>query len=478
MNSRRDFIKMAGLTGLGLAGSLKSFAAYEREMSDENLPRHIREYSQDRVQKFNMSGYCAPKLDTVRVGIVGLGNRGRSHLGTILKVSNVELTGLCDIHQDRVESDYVKKLLKEKKQKPKLYFGSRDVWKDFCEDPNIDLIIITTPTYMHAEMAMYAMECGKHAASEVPAAVNIEDCWGLVETAERTRKQFIMLENYNYMEFQLVMLNMARKGFFGDIVHGEGAYNTSKMRNNFNKNMYWNMWWLRLYANRKGNLYPTHGIGPIHAIMDINRGDCFDFLVSVESDDFMMGKKAMELSLTDDFFKTFVGMDYRGNMNVTTIKTKKGRTIMLQHDATTPSPQNLIHGVYGTKGAAVYDPAPPKISKGEHRWVGKEEFDALKKEYTPEITLRMREFAKNSGHGGSDIQEMWRLIDCLRNGFPLEWDVYDAASMSCILPLSEWSVLHRSNSIDIPDFTAGSWKTNSRNLDINLTRVGNTKVIY
>ena len=156
-----------------------------------------------------------------------------------------------------------------------------------------------------------------------------------------------------------------------------------------------------------------------------------------------------------------------------------GRTIMLQHDATSPSPHNLIHGIYGTKGAALYDPQPPRLSAGNHAWVSPEEFKSLEEKYTPRITRQVSELARQikAGHGGTDLLEDWRLIDCLRNGLPLDQDVYDAAAWSAIVPLSEWSVLHRSNSIDIPDFTAGAWKHNKLNMDINLTRGGNTKVV-
>ena len=162
-------------------------------------------------------------------------------------------------------------------------------------------------------------------------------------------------------------------------------------------------------------------------------------------------------------------------MNITTIRTTLGRTIMLQHDATSPSPHNLIHGIYGTKGAAMYDPQPPRLSDGKHTWVSPEEFKILEEKYTPKITHQVGELAKQigAGHGGSDLFEDWRLIDCLRNGLPLDQDIYDAAAWSSIVPLSQWSVLNRSNSID----TAGSWKTNKPNMDINLERGGNTKVV-
>jgi len=211
-------------------------------------------------------------------------------------------------------------------------------------------------------------------------------------------------------------------------------------------------------------------------MMDINRGDKFEFLVSVESKDFMMGTKAKELAATDSFFEEFTDLDYRGNMNTTIIKTTQGRTIVLQHDATSPSPHDMKHGIYGTKGSALYDPQPPRISTGNHKWASPEEFEKIKEKYTPEIFHKFNKLS--SRHGGSDLKEDWHLIDCLHNGLPLDQDVYDAAAWSSILPLSDWSVRNNSNSIKVPDYTAGAWKTNERNMDINLKRGGNTKVKF
>jgi len=211
-------------------------------------------------------------------------------------------------------------------------------------------------------------------------------------------------------------------------------------------------------------------------MMDINRGDKFDFLVSVESKDFMMGAKAKELAEKDSFFQKFVGKDYRGNMNTSIIKTTQGRTIVLQHDATSPSPHNMIHGIYGTEGSALYDPHPPKVCTGNHKWATEAECKEIRKKHTPEISKKLGNL--KSGHGGSDLFEDWRLIDCLHNGLPLDQYVYDAAAWSAVVPLTDWSVRNDSNSIKIPDFTAGAWKTNKRNMDIELESGGaNTKII-
>jgi hypothetical protein len=474
---RRDFLKLTGAAGLGFISKGTIGQAAEWPLADKtDLEQLSKKYQEAHRQQFNMAGFAAPRLSTVRVGIIGMGNRGPGHMLTMSRLEGVEIKALCDLRPERVEA--ARKRLEGKGHSPELYTGSEDEWKRLCERKDLDLIIVTTPYYMHARMAVYAMNQGKHVATEVPAAGTLEECWQLVQTAEATRKHLMMLENYSYMEFQLLMLSLARQGVFGEVVHGDCAYNTSKMGNNFGKTVYWNMWWLRQYAARRGNIYPTHGLGPVCQIMDINRGDRLDFLVSVESKDFMMAKKANELAQSDSFYKEFADKQYRGNMNTTVIRTVQGRTIMLQHDATSPSPHNLIHGVYGTAGAALYDPPPPRIALGNHKWASPKEFAEVQKKYTPALYKRMGEISSGSGHGGSDLLTDWHLIDCLHNGLPLDQDVYDAAAWSSIVPLSQWSVLNRSNSIAIPDFTAGAWKTNPRNMDIELKHGGaNTKVI-
>lgn len=479
--SRKDFLRMAGVVGAS-ATTLDAFAgcasAGEVKSGVDNLPKEMEEVQENHKQRFNMSGYAAPKINTVRIGIIGTGNRGSHHAGTITRVDSVEIKAAADVLPERFER--IKKKLANTGHTPDYYAGSEDEWKKLCQRDDLDLILITTPTYMHADMAVYAMEQGKHVITEVPAAVTIKECWDLVKTSERTKKHCMMMENYSFMPFHMTTLNMAKQGFFGEIVHGDGAYNTSKMGNNFNKNMYWNMWWLRMYGSRKGNIYPTHGMGSIAQMMNINRGDQFDFLVSVESKDFMMANKAKGLARKDSFYEEFAGMEYRGNMSSMLIKTKGGRTINIQHDATSPSPHNLIHGVYGTKGSVLYDPAPPRICTGNHRWADKKTYDDIMRKYKPGLLHKFEEFRKGlsanlaSGHGGSDLINVWHIIDCLRNGLPLDQDVYDAAAFSSVVQLSEWSVLNNSNSIKIPDFTVGAWKSNKPNMDINLENGGGT----
>lgn len=469
-NKRRDFLKLTGLAGLGLAsGIMKGFA---NEPHDNNIfSQHNGKFN---AQRFNMSGYAAPKLETVRVGFIGLGNRGPAHLKNMTKLEGVQIMGLCDLRPASVLN--AKKLVQGSEHNPTIYSGNKDEWKKLCDRKDVDLIYIATPWDLHVPMAVYAMEQGKHVAIEVPAAVTVDECWQLVKTSEKTRKHCMMLENCCYDFFELMTLNMVRQGFFGEIVHAEGAYIHDLLAGNFAKDKYYDMWRLKQNIGRNGNLYPTHGLGPVAQAMNINRGDKMDFLVSVSSNDFLMGALAKKLAAQDDFYKPYVNKDYCGDMNTTVIRTNKGKTIMVQHDVSSPNIYSRIHKISGTKGSALKYPLPGKIAIGHEEWLSEKEVKSLEEKYQPAIVKKVGELAKQvGGHGGMDFLMDWRLIDSLRNGLPLDQDVYDAALWSAIAPLSEWSVAHRSTSIDIPDFTGGAWKQN-KPVDITLEQGGNTIV--
>jgi hypothetical protein len=271
-----------------------------------------------------------------------------------------------------------------------------------------------------------------------------------------------MLENCCYDFFELLTLNMVRNGLFGELVHAEGAYLHNLLDLNFSKTGYADMWRLKENADRNGNLYPTHGLGPIAQCMNINRGDKMDYLVSMSSNDFLMGETARIKAAGDPFFREFVNRNYRGNMNTTTIRTSNGKTIMLQHDVTSPRPYSRIHQLTGTRGIACKWPEPPRIALGAaEKWLDEAAMKELEEKYTLPIVKHVGKFAKKiGGHGGMDFIMDWRLIDCLRNGLPLDHEVYDAALWSSIAPLSEQSVASRSKSLDVPDFTRNAWKTN------------------
>ncbi len=465
MNRRREFLKSTGLAGLGLFGAGSTLAG-----DFQTLPAEAK-YGASRVQSFNMCGFAAPKIETVRVGVVGLGQRGPGAVDRLSKIEGVEIKALCDLRPEMAEK--AKKSLEGTPHNPELYSGSVYAWKKMFDRPDLDLIYIATPWDWHVPMAVYAMEAGKHTAVEVPAARTLEECWQLVETSERTKKHCMQLENCCYDFFEMMTLRMAREGYFGEVLHVEGAYIHDLLALNFDKNGYQDMW--RLKENfRDGNLYPTHGLGPICQILNINRGDKMDYLTSLSTNDFQMKAKAEELAATDPFFGSFASKSFRGNMNTTIVRTNHGKSIMIQHDVTSPRPYSRLHVVSGTEGYAQKYPEQ-KVAKG-HGWLKEEEMKALQAKYTPEIVQKVGELAKQiGGHGGMDFMMDWRLIDCLRNGLPLDQDVYDAATWSCITPMSEWSVANRSNSIDVPDFTGGSWKTN-KPVPITLEGGGTTKV--
>lgn len=468
---RRKLLKGIAIGGGAIFSGLPGFAT-SFGTSDEELLR-IADKLKEK-QRFNMCGYAAPKLDTVRIGIVGLGMRGSGAVERLSYIEGVEITALCDKYPDRITK--AQTTLKKMNRPPAKEFSGNEGWKALCENKDIDLVYTPTPWHLHTPIALRAMKNGKHAAIEVPAGKTIDELWELVETSEKTKKHCMMLENCCYDFFELLTLNMTRQGLFGEIIHAEGAYIHDLSKDwLFNKNAYADMWRLKENINNNGNLYPTHGLGPVAQCMNINRGDKLDHLVSMSTNDFTLGKMANEMAESDSFFSEYTGKNYRGNMNTTLIRTNKGKTIMVQHDVSTIRPYSRIHLLSGTKGIAQKWPGPEKIAFG-HSWIKKEELDDLYKKYSPPIVKHIGEIAKNvGGHGGMDFIMDWRLIDCLRNGLPLDQDVYDAAAWSCLFPLSQRSVTRNSDKVDIPDFTRGAWKTN-KPVDLTLNGGATTTV--
>lgn len=471
MNSnRRNFLQKLSIGTGSLLASLPVLARVKRDEADA-LPFSSPELDK---QSFNMCGYAAPKLDVVRIGVVGLGMRGSDAVARLSYLNGVEITALCDKYPDRVEKAQ-KTLEKAGRPAARAYSGNEG-WKALCESNIVDLVYTPSPWELHTPVALHAMKHGKHVASEVPAALTIDQCWALVETSEKTKQHCMMLENCCYDFFELLTLNMARNGLFGELLHAEGAYIHDLSKDwLFNKNAYADMWRLKENIKHNGSLYPTHGLGPIAQCLEINRGDKMDHLVSMSTGDFTLGKLAREMAAKDAFFNEYVDKPYRGNMNTTLIRTNKNKTIMVQHDVSSPRPYSRIHLVSGTLGAAQKWPGPERVAFG-HSWVKPEELKALYEKYAPPIVSHIGEIAREvGGHGGMDFIMDWRLIDCLRNGLPLDQDVYDAASWSCLVPLSEQSTAKKSRTIDVPDFTRGAWKTNKPH-DLTLTGGATTTV--
>jgi hypothetical protein len=476
--NRRSFIRNIAL-GSGVLATTP-FIASSNVSSPEEMERIRKAAYRNPPMTFNMCGYAAPKLDKVRVGYVGIGDRGSEAVERMTFIDGVEITALCDVRQSAV--DGAQKILSNAGlPKAKEFVGGDFTFKDLCNSGLVDLVYTATPWEWHVPVGLAAMEGGCHTAIEVSTAKTMDECWAIVETSERTRKHCVILENCCYDFFELLTLNMVRQGAFGDLIHGEGAYIHNLDYWLFNKpkdaemtdGAYYKMW--RMHENkRKANVYPTHGLGPICQAMSINRGDKMDYLTAMMGDDFTLKRRIEEKAKEDPFFEQFVGWDMRGNMDMQMIRTSKGRTIMIQHDVSSPRPYSRIHLLSGTKCFAQKYPLE-QIAFGDEV-ADETKMKELQKKYQPEIVKRMGEMARQvGGHGGMDFMMDWRLIDCLRNGLPVDMDVYDAAAWSCITPLSEWSIANGSAPIEVPDFTRGAWITN-KPVEITLKDGGTTSV--
>ena len=394
---------------------------------------------------------AADPIPVVRIAFIGVGNRGGAAVRRYTFMEGVEIKVLCDLVEEKVQRSQ-QVLLNKNLPRAEAYVGE-DAWKKVCERDDIDLVYICTDWLSHTPIAVYAMEHGKHVAIEVPAATTVDECWQLVNTAEKTRRHCMMLENCCYDFFELNTLHMVQKGLFGEIVHAEGAY-IHDLRSQLDSQTSWRT---KFYETYNGNPYPTHGFGPVCQVMNIHRGDKMNYLVSVSSNQF-----GITAYLKEKFGESSpqAGKQYDiGDMNTTIIRTENGKTIMIQHDVTSPRPYSRLYTISGTKGfAQKYPKESIALAPDTHEFMPQERFDQLMEEYKHPFIKEIGEVAKRvGGHGGMDFIMDYRLINCLRKGLPLDQDVYDAAEWSCLVELSKISVLHGGAPVQIPDFTRGDW---------------------
>lgn len=473
--NRRDFAKNCSLAALSAA--VCGYACAE-EVRDDIAA--MKSAHTDYQSAFNMRGYAAPACDMLRVGYIGLGNRGFASMQRLARFEGVEIRALCDCYEYPIRR--AQDALKELECAPAAeYFASKECWREMIARDDLDLIYVTTPPVSHAEMAVGVMEAGKHAATEVPAAQTMADCWRMVETSERTKKHCVMLENCCYDPFEALTTNMALAGVFGEIVHGEGAYIHCGLDWLLNEPMpplskeSAPFYGFQLGSVR-GNRYPTHGFGPVAKAMKIGSGDWPEFLTSVESDDFQTRQTIEALAAGDNpYFQQFRGLVFGGNVNTSLLRTARGKTIMVQYNTRNRRPYSRIHQLVGQKGFVEKYPVET-ICLDTETPLDETQMAAVREKYTPELHRHILETAqKFGGHGGMDFTVDWRLCDCLRNALALDLDVYDAALWSAVSPLSLWSIDHRSDSVDFPDFTGGAWETNPP-MDLSLRGGGSTRV--
>ena len=421
------------------------------------------------VQGMPMRNFrCAP-VDKIRVGIVGLGERGYCAARRLPFIPGIEIVALCDIRTWFAER--CAKVIEERSGKrPVVYSGNAEVYKKLCDRPDVDVVYNCTSWNAHAPVSLYAMRAGKHTLIEVPAAMCVDECWELVETAERTKRHCMQLENCCYGEYEMLALNLCKLGMLGDLLHGEGAYLHDRRWQIFNDSSWkevpgkrWRNYWNEKHC---GNQYPTHGLGPVALDMGINRGDRFDYLVSV--DGMQRGYEAFAAATLPDSNPGRAQRFAMADMNVTTIRTALGRTIMLQHDVTSPRPYSRINLIAGTKGMmrsyphleVCLEELDKWPKKAVHAYYDKNVTESLRVKYRHPLQKALGEIAKKAGgHGGMDFMMDLRWAYCMQRGLPLDMDVYDLASWCAICELSERSARNRSKALDIPDFTRGAWKT-------------------
>lgn len=431
--SRRDLLKS------GIAATVVSALAGAEEIAAAPAAKTMADVPFER-------------RDKVRIGIVGVGERGKSMIHDFLGIENLEITALCDNVKANAEQG---KAMIEKagRPSPAMHTDGDFAFEKLCQRDDVDFVYSPTPWEWHARVAIAAMENGKHVGVEVPMATTMKDLWKLVDTSERTRRHCIMFENCCYDFNELLILNMVRDGAFGEITHGEAAY-LHDLREIMNEDRSEGLWRRAWHTRQNGNLYPTHGLGPVSNYMNINRGDRLDHMVSMSSPSRSLDAYRAQTVPKDS--PKWKERYINGDMSTSIIKTAKGLTILLEHDTSTPRPYDRINLIQGTKG--LFRDYPPRImldgQPEKHRFTN---LDKYKEKYTHWLWKKLGAAARNAGHGGMDYIMAWRLVQCFQEGKPYDMDVYDGAVWSAPFPLSADSIARGSSSVKIPDFTRGQW---------------------
>ena len=448
-NRRRGFIKALG----GLTAGLAAFPGFASAQTGGSTPAR-------RPGAKYMGDFAAAKLARVKVAIIGVGNRGSGHARLLGGIAGVDFVGICDLDGGRAKR--AAEEITKQGHTPKVYSGDANAWRKMLAEIRPDAVFIATPWEVHASMCIAAMTAGAHAFSEVPIAVTLQEAWDIVDTAEATGRHCMLLENVNYGRDELIYLNMVRQGVIGEILHGEAAY-IHDLRGEMENGNSTGSWRTLHYAKRNGNLYPTHGLGPVAQYMSLARGeDNFARIVSLSSPAKGRALHARKSgTLTDPAWKN---LDFKGgDINTSIIQTVLGRTILLQWDETSPRPYTRLNLIQGTKGTLAGFPnrmAIEGVTRSHHEWAENAAWEDIAAKYEHPLFKRMGEVAKQmGGHGGMDFLMLYRVIECLRQGEPLDQNVYEGCFWSAVGPLSEKSVAEDGNPQLFPDFTRGNWKS-------------------
>ena len=456
---RKDFLKLSSASALFLG------------LNPDRLDAFSIEESHDLINKNSqyMGDYSAPKLKTVRVAFIGVGARGTGHARQIATIEGTEVVAISDLYQDLVQRsiDNCKEIGKgERHNEIAMYSGGENKWKLMLKEVKPDAVFISTNWDNHAPMVIEAMNSGAHAFVEVPMATTIEDMWEIINTSEKTRKHCMMMENVNYGRDEMMYLNMCRKGVIGDFLHAEAAYIHELRFQMEEQKRGTGSWRTHHYAKGRGNLYPTHGLGPVAQYMNLARGDDnFSTLISYSTP--ALGRKIYaEKNYPSDH--KWNKLDYKnGDLNTSIIKTNVGRTVMVQWDETSPRPYSRHNLIQGTKGTLAGFPTRVAleggvegVTKNHHSWAQGKDLEVLYEKYDHPLYKRLGALAKKmGGHGGMDFMMRYRIIECLRKGEPLDQNMYEGCFWSAVTPLSARSIEDGGAPQRFPDFTRGNWKS-------------------
>tara|TARA_Y200000002_G_C22649485_1_gene650701 strand:+ start:161 stop:1537 length:1377 start_codon:yes stop_codon:yes gene_type:complete len=454
MIDRRKFIKTTSLSAA--FASTTSLYSFKSRSSDQQY----------------MGDFASPKLQNIKAAFIGVGYRGKGHIKLFASLPGTEVVGISDLYEDNVEAsmDIINKLNKPTK-KIKTYWGNENKWKTMLKDVKPDIVFISTNWNSHGEMAIETMKNYAHAFVEVPLALNINELWNIVNTSEKYKKHCMMMENVNYGREELMFLNIIRNGHLGELLHAEAAYIHDLRFQMFEEERGTGSWRTLQYEKKKGNLYPTHGLGPVSQYMNLLRSeDNFKTIVSFSTP--AMGRKKFAKENFSENHK-WNELNYQnGDLNTSIIKTHLGRTIMVQWDETSPRPYTRLNLIQGTKGIlaggptrAAFDDGFENFTKDSHKWIKDDGIKRLYEKYDHPLYKRLNEKTKDSGHGGMDGIMMYRIVECLQKGLPLDQNVYEGCAWSSLIELTASSVNNNGEPQIFPDFTRGNW-TNTNTFDI------------
>ena len=465
--NRRNFIKKTSLSSAAIFSASSSLSGLDYK---------------DRDSESNYMGdFVAPKIDNIKAAFIGVGARGTGHAKQIATINGTEVVAICDLYKDLAErsKNNCTEIGKGQRHKNiKLYYGSENDWMSMLDEVKPDIVFISTNWDTHAPMAIESMKKNAHAFVEVPIATTIEDMWRIIDTSEKTKKLCMMMENVNYGRDELMFLNMCRKGLIGDFLHAEASYIHSLRYQMDEQKRGTGSWRTYHYANGKGNLYPTHGLGPVAQYMNLSRkDDNFSKLVSYSSP--ALGRKLYANKMYPKDHKWNKLNFKNGDINTSLIKTELGRTIMVQWDETSPRPYSRHNLIQGTQGTLAGFPTRVAFdnesniknnisdeSVDYHSWIQGKDLEKLYEKYDHPLYIRLGNLAKKmGGHGGMDFIMRYRIIECLREGLPLDQNVYEGCFWSAVGPLSGKSVKEDGLPQKFPDFTRGNWKS-TKPLDI------------